>query len=264
MNLRELIMGIIAFLLLPSVSIAQCSAPANQQIKPFHGSEDSPSGHFEWYSAAAPNPTQGGGHPSHVFERRVQNMASTTLKYSWPIGRMHNDALPAGKTDSFCYEYQWPNQADGPLHYGRGNNETQTSVWEGKDEPKVTEIWATFSFNIENAGGTQIVSVRVRSSLRRATAGKFSYDYSFESVNGTPVKLQWGVQKDKTLLDNLSIEQMSAVFSVEGKRGLSFDSGEIPTVGFRTVSVVIDGKGVAGVEVPMFIPGKSLWSKKSM
>jgi hypothetical protein len=99
------------FLLLSCRSFAQCPIPPNDQFTPFTNSENKPSGHFEWYSAAEVNPTQGGGHPSHVFERKVINLSkTTTLKYDWPIGRMQNDALPAGETDPFCHEYGWPNQ----------------------------------------------------------------------------------------------------------------------------------------------------------
>src|SRR5436190_1441185 len=129
-------------------SFAQCPLAPNSQFKPFSRGEDKPAGHFEWYSAAGPNPTQGGGHPRHLFERRVTNEGSSTLKYTWPIGRMHNDALPAGHTDPFCYEFGWPNQDGGPLNYGRGNDKTDTTVWEGKDEPRTGTIVTAFTFNI--------------------------------------------------------------------------------------------------------------------
>src|SRR2546428_8878735 len=91
---------IAAVLLLgPTISLAQCSADANNTFKPFTGSENNPSGHFKWDSAAGPNHDKGGGHPDYAVERNVKNLATTTLKYSWPVGRIHNDALAGAKTD---------------------------------------------------------------------------------------------------------------------------------------------------------------------
>ncbi len=75
--------------------------------------------------------------------------------------------------------------------------------------------------------------------------------------------LQWGVEKDQTLLENLKSQQLSTVFVVEGKREIQFNSKEEPAVGFRSLNVMISGKGVAGVEMPMFIPGKLSSPEKS-
>ena len=263
MKLRISLLVIAVFLVSFSHASAQCSAPANTQFQPFSGGENNPSGHFEWYSAAAPNPQTGGGHPSHVFERHVKNLGSTTLKYDWPVGRMHNDALSPGTSDPFCYEYGWPNQADGPLHYGRGNDETKTTVWEGKDEPKTGAIWAIFAFNIGSGDGAQKFSMRVMTSVRKTPSGSFSYDYLFESLSGK-VTVQWDVEKYKTLMENLKKRDMSATFAVEGKREFLIDTVEAPTVQFRALNVIVANRAVAGVEVPMFIPTKSLISEKRM
>src|SRR5205823_12221863 len=122
--------------------------------------------HFEWYSGAGPNHDKGGGHPDYAVERSVKNLATTTLKYTWSVGRMHNDAQPAGKTDPFCFEAMWPNQNAGPLNYGRGNDKTDTKVWEGSNEPKANAIWSMFKFNIDTGAGTRVVSVRVLTSYR--------------------------------------------------------------------------------------------------
>lgn len=51
---------------------------------------------------------------------------------------------------------------------------------------------------------------------------------------------------------------MSPTLVVEGKKAISFSYDEPPTIGFRSLDVMSDGKDVAGVEVPMFIPGKSV------
>jgi hypothetical protein len=44
---------------------------------------------------------------------------------------------------------------------------------------------------------------------------------------------------------------------VEAKRFVSVFAKGSPNFGFRTLNVIIGGKNVAGVEVPMFVPGKS-------
>jgi hypothetical protein len=243
-------------LLAPSMFFAQCSADPDNTFKPFTGGEDKPAGHFEWYSTAGPNHDKGGGHPDYAVERKVQNLATTTLKYSWPVGRMHNDALPGGKSDRYCYEATWPNQNKGPLNYGRGNDQTDTKVWEGSDEPKVNALWAAFSFNIDSDGSTRVVSMRVLTSYHKSTDGGFSYDYFFESIHPEPVTLKWGVEKDEALFENLKRKGLSPEFVVEGKRDLQFNSTEAPSVQFRSLNVMIGGKGLAGVDVPMFIPGR--------
>jgi len=257
MKLPKFGLAFVLFASLPALSPAQCPPPADPQFTPFHNKVDKPAEHFEWYSAAARNPTQGGGHPSHVFDRHVENLGNTTLKYNWPVGRMHNDALPAGSTDPFCYEYGWPNQKDGPLNYGRGNDLTDTTVWEGKDEPKASSIAASFSFSVLDGDHTRTISLRVSSSVRQAGIA-FSYAYYFISKAGQVVTLYWDVEKDQILFENLKKNQISKVFQVEGKREIIFDSPAVPTVDFRTVNIVINGKQVAGVEMPMLLPGKSL------
>jgi hypothetical protein len=182
-------------LLLAPSAFSQCAADATNTFQPFKGGEDKPAGHFEWDSSAGPNHDKGGGHPDNAVERHVHNLSTTTtLKYSWPVGRMHNDKLAAGKTDPYCYEVTWPNQNGGPLNYGRGNDQTATKVWEGSDEPKETAILAVFSFNIATDEGTRTVSMRFQSSYRKTAEGSFSYDYLFESANGGTVTLAWGVE----------------------------------------------------------------------
>lgn len=242
------------FLLTTSMSFAQCAADPSNNFKPFRGGEEKPAGHFEWYSGAGPNHDKSGGHPEYAVERSVNNLAATTLKYSWPVGRMYDDALAAGKTDSHCYEADWPNQNTGPLNYGRGNDHTDTKVWEGPDEPKFSAIRATFSFNIDTGGGVREVSMRVLTSYRKSAEGTFSYDYLFENVHGEPVKLDWNVEKDPTLLENLKRKDLSPIFVVEGKREIQFDSKEEPGIGFRMLSVMVNDKRVAGVKVPMIVP----------
>lgn len=242
------------FLLAPSMCLAQCAADPNNNFKPYRGGENNPAGQFEWYSGAGPNHDRGGGHPEYALERSVKNLADTTLKYSWPVGRMYNDALGAHKTDSYCYEADWPNQNAGPLNYGRGNDHTDTKVWEGPNEPKASAIGAMFSFNIDTGGGVREVSMRVTTSYRRSVDGAFSYDYLFENVHGEQVKIEWNIEKDPTLLENLKRRDMSPVFVVEGKKEIQFDSKEEPAVGFRMLSVMISDKRMAGVKVPMIIP----------
>lgn len=254
MKLRLTFVSIASLLLVPPVSLAQCAADPNNTFKPFRGGEDKPAGHFEWYSGAGPNHDKGGGHPDHAVERSVKNLATTTLKYNWPVGRMHNDALSGGKTDPYCYEVTWPNQNAGPLNYGRGNDQTATKVWEGSDEPKISSIAATFSFNIDTDAGTRLISMRVLTSYQKLGEGSFAYDYLFESLRTEPVTLRWDVDKDPILLENLKHKDLSPVFVVEGKRELEFISKEEPAVGFRSLNVMIGGKNLAGVEAPMFVP----------
>lgn len=192
------------------------------------------------------------------MERNVKNLAATTLKYRWSVGRLHNDALAGPKPDHNCYETTWPNQNAGPLEYGRGNDHTDTKVWEGLGEPKENAIWASFTLNIATAGSVRTVSMRVLSSYSKISEGSFSYNYLFESVSGGTVTLRWGVDKDRALVDKLKSQQVSPTLVVEGKKAISFSYDEPPTIGFRSLDVMIDGKDVAGVEVPMFIPGKSV------
>lgn len=117
---------LITLTLTPALGLSQCAAEPNSTFRPFKGGEDKPAGHFEWDSSASPNHDRGGGHPDNAVERHVHNLSiATTLKYSWPIGRMHNDALTQGKTDSYCDEVTWPNQNSGPLNYGRGNDKNR-------------------------------------------------------------------------------------------------------------------------------------------
>lgn len=249
---------LIALTLVPALGFSQCAAEANTTFQPFKGDADKPAGHFEWDSSAGPNHDKGGGHPDNAVERHVHNLSTaTTLKYSWPIGRMHNDALAQGKTDSYCYEVTWPNQGSGPLNYGRGNDKTDTRVWEGSDEPKENAILAVFSFNIVNEEGSRTVSMRFLSSYRTKAEGAFAYEYLFESTNGSTVTLKWEIEKDPALLDYMKTNQLSPTLKVEGKKFIAISAKEPPSFGFRGLRVIIGGKDVAGVEVPMFIPRKS-------
>lgn len=194
MNLR--LSYLVVFLLIgPPATLAQCSADADNTFKPFKGGENNPSGHFEWDSEAGPNHDKGGGHPDYAVERNVKNFATTTLKYRWAVGRLHNDALAGPKPDHNCYETTWPNQNAGPLEYGRGNDHTDTKVWEGLGEPKENAIWASFTLNIATAGSVRTLSMRVLSSYSKISEGSFSYNYLFESVSGGTVTLRWGVDK---------------------------------------------------------------------
>lgn len=78
-SMKNYCVGVLLCFLIASRSFAQCPLPPNNQFKPFKRVEDKPSGHFEWYSAAGENPTQGGGHPTHVFDRKVTNLSNTTF-----------------------------------------------------------------------------------------------------------------------------------------------------------------------------------------
>ena len=249
---------LIGLALVPALGFSQCAAEASTTFAPFKGGEDKPAGHFEWDSSAGPNHDRGGGHPDDAVERHVHNLSTaTTLKYSWPIGRMHNDALAQAKTDSYCYEVTWPNQNGGPLNYGRGNEKTDTKVWEGSDEPKENSILAMFSFNIITEEGARVVSMRFLSSYRTTPQGAFAYEYLFESTNGGVVTLNWEIEKDPALQDYMKANQLSPTLNVEGKKFFAIPTKEPPRFGFRSLKVIIGGKDAAGVEVPMFIPGKS-------
>jgi multidrug efflux pump subunit AcrB len=184
---------LIGLILVPALGFSQCAAEANTTFGPFKGGEDKPAGHFESDSSAGPNHDKGGGHPDSAVERHVHNLSTaTTLKYSWLIGRMHNDALAQGKTDSYCYEVTWPNQDNGPLNYGRGNDKTDTKVWEGSDEPKENAILAVFSFNIITEEGPRTVSMRFLSSYKTTSQGAFAYEYRFEKlIRAMDEKLQF-------------------------------------------------------------------------
>lgn len=249
---------LIGLTLLPAVGFSQCAAEANTTFRPFKGGEDKPAGHFEWDSAAGPNHDKGGGHPDYAVERHVHNLsATTTLKYSWPVGRMHNEALAQAKTDSYCYEATWPNQNGGPLNYGRGNDKTDTKVWEGSDEPKENATFAVFSFNIITEEGPRAVSMRFLTSYRTTPEGAFSYEYLFESTNGGVVTLKWDIESDRVLVDSMKAKQLSPTLKVEGKQFIAISAKQAPSFGFRALRIMIAGKDVAGVEAPMFIPGKS-------
>jgi hypothetical protein len=181
----------LALLFAPAAAFSQCAAGADNTFKPFKGGEDKPSGHFEWDSSAGPNHDEGGGHPDYAVERHVHNLSTTTtLKYRWPIGHLHNDELAAGATDPYCHEVTWPNQNKGPLDYDRGNERTDTKVWDSPDEPKESAILAVFSLNIVTEQGTRTISMRFLSSYKKTSGGSFSYDYSFENTNGGTVTLR--------------------------------------------------------------------------
>jgi hypothetical protein len=248
---------LIGLTLLPALGHSQCAAEANPTFRPFKGVEEKPAGHFEWDSSAGPNHDKGGGHPDNAVERHVHNLSTaTTLKYSWPVGRMHNDALAQGKTDSYCYEVAWPNQNSGALNYGRGNDKTDTKVWEGSDEPKANAVLAVFSFNIITEEGPRAVSMRFLSSYKTMPQGAFAYEYLFESTNGAVVSLKWDIERDSVLLDYMKTNQLSPTLKVEGKKFIAIPAKEPPSFGFRGLRVIVGGKDVAGVEVPMFTPGK--------
>lgn len=250
-----------AFLLLaPTTGSAQCSADADNTFKPFSDTVDKPSGHFHWDSSAGPNHVKGGGHLDYAVERNVNNLASTTLKYGWPVGRMRNDALTPSTLDHYCYEISWPNQNKGPLNYGRGNDQTDTKVWEGAEEQKVNTVSAFFSFNIGPPENVRTVSMRFVSSFRKTPEGLFAYDYAFESTGGGMVTLKWGIEKDQNLFENLKNTQ---VFTVTDKKLIPIVSKEPPSFVFRSLDIVMENKEVAGVDVPMFIPGKSIAAGKA-
>ncbi len=248
---------VLVLFLAPSLSFGQCPIPANNQFKPFKGGENNASGHFEWYSAAGENPTQGGGHPSHVFERKVTNLGNATLKYDWPVGRMHNEALPAGKADPFCHEYGWPNQKDGPLNYGRGNAKTDTTVWEGKDEPAATAIRSSFTFNVlDKAGTVRMVSVQVESSIQRTSQTQFFYSIAFTNRSDEAVTLSWDVEKDPVVLQELRKMDRTSVFTIERKEALkvAFESTLQPSPVFKGLNILMDKVQMAGAEVPVLLP----------
>lgn len=238
-------------------SLAQCRLAPNSQFKPFSGKLNKPFANFEWYSATSPNPVQGGGHPSHVFERKVTNRASTTLKYTWPVGRMYNDALPPGQTDSYCYEFGWPNQDDGPLNYGRGNDKTATTVWEGKDEPGAQSISSLLTFNVLEEGKVRQVTLLVESSTRPTPEGVLAYGYLFRNLSERPIRLEWRVQEDKPLLGELRKRNLTQALSIETAREFSFESRYGSFTRFRGIDILWNGRPVAGAVVPILVPKMS-------
>jgi len=81
---------------------------------------------------------------------------------------------------------------------------------------------SSFSLNIEAAGNIRTVSMRVLSSYSKLPEGPFSYGYLFESLSGGTITLEWGVEKDQTLLENVKSKQVSSVFVLEGKKEIQF------------------------------------------
>ncbi len=99
--------------------------------------------------------------------------------------------------------------------------------------------------------------MRFLSSYKRTSQGALDYEYLFESTNGGTVSLKWDIESDPVLQEYMKENQPSPRLKVEGKKFIAIPAKEPPGFGFRALRVIVGGKDAAGVEVPMFVPGKS-------
>jgi len=250
-------------------SLAGQKCPVQPAAQPFQQEVPGPNDHFEWYSAYAPDPAPGNGND---FDRHVRNLGEKLLKYDWHVGRMYNFALPAGQSDSLCVNYGRANSARGPLHHGRMNERSPTSVWEGEDEPSANDIISRFIFFFSDKGGDPEVSLVLESSFD----GK-GYSYSLKNTSKETVRVSWQTDGTVDLFQKLQKEIPSTSVAVEiGKRSESTIAEQIKqgrtiepgqTIPFRVVSIAapkaistnldigsLDGRPLAGAILFILVP----------
>ncbi len=232
--------------------------PKGDQFKPFQNTVQNGLTKFQWYSDVAPNPQQGGGHPGYAFDRKVDNQGKGALKYIWKVGRMYNIGLPEGaKPDFYCGEFGWPNQKDGPLDYGRGNDSTGTTVWEGKDEPTTpSHIAALLSFTISDTNTTREVALQIESEVTSSFEG-LRYTYTLKNIGRSSMRLNWKVADLLQFRDALNEKHLEfpMALTTGARFENSFSSRSMAQVLFTDVQILSnDGKELAGASVPTLLP----------
>lgn len=232
--------------------------PQGDQFKPFQNTVQNGLIKFQWYSDAAPNPQQGEGHPGYAFDRKVDNQGKGALKNVWDVGRMHNIGLPEGaKPDSYCGEYGWPNQKDGPLDYGRSNDSTGTTVWEGKDEPTTpSNIAAQLSFTVSDADTIREVALQIKSEVTSSLEG-LRYTYLLKNVGKSPMRINWKVADLLQFRDALKEKRLEFPMALTTGASFenSFSSRSAAKVVFTDIQIFSEhGKELAGASVPTLLP----------
>lgn len=216
-----------------------------------------PAGYFRWCSNEGPAGSQGGASLGYAVEVSVSNLSQReTLKYDWPVGRLHNSALPKEYADVYCEATNWPNQGAGKIAYGRGNREADTQVWTPSPIAQSRRSSGSFLIHFSTKRGPGSALVRVTSSVLELGPHRFHYDYVFENLQKEPVRLFWGVGDDTAVMETLRHRELSTVFFVKGRREVQFDSARSPTHGVRRVDVMVNGEDVAGVAMQMILPGR--------
>jgi hypothetical protein len=130
---------------------------------------------FEWFSDADKYQKESG---RYCYERLVTNHHATAgLRFDWSVGRLKSENLaPNDGKARRCTYYGETTTRDGPLNYGRGNNKTQTKVWEGQNEPAPLPL--TTIVQVDAVVKQQKWPVRLSlTSLVTKTGMSFTYTY---------------------------------------------------------------------------------------
>lgn len=266
--------SILMFAVLAASGLYAQVCPVKPAAPPFHQSVPGTINSFEWYSAYGLSKTPGNGND---YERSVHNTGAKLLKYTWPVGRMYDFALPPGQTDSICINYGRPKPERGDLHFGRMDDAVQTSVWEGEAEPAAKSIISRFIFFFSKEGGDDPEGGLVLQSS--VEEGK--YTYRLKNISRETVRISWTVNWEVSLFEQLNqpsrpLRQYSAIefgkmpesaLADQLKKGkilepgqaisFSISSGSKPVRIDTNLDVgSVDGRPLAGAILSILVPGR--------
>lgn len=130
---------------------------------------------FEWFSDADKYKDP----DKYCYERTVTNHhPDKMLRFDWPVGRLKSPQLsPNGGVAQRCRYYGDRTTSKGPLHYGRGNDQTDTTVWEGQDEPPPTPLTTILHIDGVDAKGERYPVRVALTSTVALIRDRFQYTY---------------------------------------------------------------------------------------
>ena len=170
----------------------------------------------------------------YCYERTVTNHHATApLRFEWPVGRLRADSLALGEPTRTCTYYGEPNTRDGLLHYGRGNSNTPTKIWEGQTEPAPATLTTIVEVVALVSGEKWPAKVSLVSSAKKASASGFEYRYELSFRPGSKeLAVSWLSADSHGFRAELErTKQRSLLTLVSGKTlEVTFKSSDWPTV----------------------------------
>jgi len=195
---------------------------------------------LEWFSDADKYEKEKG---RYCYERLVTNHHPTApLRFDWHVGRLESDNLAprAGKART-CSYYGEHTTREGPLNYGRGNDKTQTKVYEAQDEPKPQALTTIVQVDGFVFGRNYPVRLSLTSEVAQTIPNRFLYRYKLHLLSGSQNSMvHW--RSAETPLLRAALEKMGLGILLnlapDKPVEVSIESADSPTVQDQSVIIL--------------------------